>query len=37
VKGSIVERMERNGGRATVTSAPGDGTEVHLVGPLGRP
>ena len=37
VRGSIVERMERNGGRATVTSAPGDGTEVHLVGPLGQP
>jgi signal transduction histidine kinase/phage shock protein PspC (stress-responsive transcriptional regulator) len=35
VRGSIVERMERNGGTATVTTAPGEGTEVHLVGPLG--
>jgi signal transduction histidine kinase/phage shock protein PspC (stress-responsive transcriptional regulator) len=34
VRGSIVERMQRSGGRATVTSAPGDGTEVHVVGPL---
>ena len=30
VRGSIVERVERNGGRAEVTSAPGSGTEVHL-------
>jgi signal transduction histidine kinase/phage shock protein PspC (stress-responsive transcriptional regulator) len=27
---SIVGRMERNGGRATVTSSPGAGTEVEL-------
>lgn len=27
---SIVGRMERNGGRAVVRSAPGDGTEVRL-------
>jgi signal transduction histidine kinase len=37
VRGSIVERMQRSGGRATVTSAPGDGTEVHVVGPLVAP
>jgi len=30
VRGSIVERVERNGGRAEVTSSPGSGTEVHL-------
>lgn len=30
VRGSIVERVERYGGTATVTSAPGQGTEVHL-------
>ena len=30
---SIVGRMERNGGTATVTSEPGEGTEVHLVLP----
>jgi signal transduction histidine kinase len=30
VRGSIVERMERHGGTATVTSTPGEGTEVHL-------
>ena len=28
---SIVGRMERHGGRAVVTSAPGEGTEVELV------
>jgi len=30
---SIVGRMERNGGSATVQSAPAEGTEVHLVMP----
>jgi signal transduction histidine kinase len=35
VRRSIVERMERNGGTATVTTAPGAGTEVHLAGPVG--
>ncbi len=30
---SIVGRMERNGGTATVTSEPAEGTEVHLVMP----
>jgi len=31
VRESIVGRMERHGGRARVTSAPGSGTEVELV------
>ena len=30
VKGSIVNRMARHGGRATIRSQPGDGTEVRL-------
>ena len=30
---SIAGRMERNGGTATITSAPGEGTEVRLVMP----
>ncbi|MGA7687832.1 MAG: PspC domain-containing protein [Jiangellales bacterium] len=30
VRGSIVERVERHGGSATVTSTPGSGTEVAL-------
>lgn len=30
VRGSIVERMQRHGGQATITTAPGDGTEVEL-------
>jgi signal transduction histidine kinase len=30
VRESIVGRMERNGGRARLTSAPGAGTEVEL-------
>jgi signal transduction histidine kinase len=30
VRESIVGRMERNGGRATITSSPGGGTEVEL-------
>ena len=28
---SILGRMERHGGRATVTAAPGAGTEIELV------
>jgi signal transduction histidine kinase len=28
---SIVGRMERHGGRATVSSSPGAGTEVELL------
>jgi len=31
VRESIVGRMERHGGRARVTSAPGSGTEVELI------
>jgi len=30
VKGSIINRMERHGGAATVRSRPGNGTEVRL-------
>jgi signal transduction histidine kinase len=33
---SVVGRMSRHGGRATVTSAPGDGTEVELEMPRDR-
>jgi signal transduction histidine kinase len=31
VRDSIVARMERHGGRASIRSAPGEGTEVELV------
>jgi signal transduction histidine kinase len=31
VRESIVGRMERHGGRARITSAPGSGTEVEIV------
>jgi signal transduction histidine kinase len=34
VRESIIGRMERNGGRATVRTAPGEGTEVRLQVPL---
>lgn len=34
VRGSIIGRMERHGGRAEIISAPGDGTEVRLALPL---
>ena len=30
VRGSIIGRMERHGGAATVRSAPGEGTEIRL-------
>jgi signal transduction histidine kinase len=30
VRGSIIARMERHGGKATVRSSPGNGTEVRL-------
>ena len=30
VKGSIIDRMARHGGSATIRSAPDDGTEVRL-------
>jgi len=30
VRGSIVGRMERHGGTASVRSVPGEGTEVRL-------
>ena len=36
VRESIVGRMERHGGRATITSAPGAGTEVELLLEDGR-
>jgi signal transduction histidine kinase/phage shock protein PspC (stress-responsive transcriptional regulator) len=35
LRDSIVDRMERHGGSATVKSKPGDGTEVRLYLPLG--
>jgi signal transduction histidine kinase len=34
VRGSIVGRMRRHGGRAEILSAPGEGTEVRLFLPL---
>ena len=37
VRESIVARMERNGGRAVVSSSAGVGTEVELVLPRSRP
>lgn len=36
VRGSIVGRMQRHGGRAEIRSAPGDGTEVRLIMPAAR-
>lgn len=37
LRDSIIGRLERHGGRATVWSAPGEGTEVELCIPLDRP
>lgn len=34
VRGSIIGRMERHGGRAEIISTPGEGTEVRLALPL---
>jgi signal transduction histidine kinase len=34
VRGSIIGRMERHGGRAEIVSTPGEGTEVRLTLPL---
>jgi signal transduction histidine kinase len=36
VRGSIIGRMRRHGGRAEIKSAPGDGTEVRLTLPASR-
>jgi len=36
VRGSIIGRMKRHGGRAEIRSAPGDGTEVRLTMPATR-
>ncbi|MEO3744269.1 PspC domain-containing protein [Plantactinospora sp. B5E13] len=36
VRGSIIGRMKRHGGRAEIRSTPGDGTEVRLFLPLPR-
>jgi signal transduction histidine kinase len=33
---SIVDRLERHGGRATIVSSPGDGTEIELAVPCKR-
>ncbi|BCJ60274.1 hypothetical protein Jiend_36960 [Micromonospora endophytica] len=36
VRGSIVGRMKRHGGRAEIRSEPGEGTEVRLILPITR-
>jgi len=36
VRGSIIGRMKRHGGRAAIRSAPGEGTEVRLTLPTAR-
>jgi signal transduction histidine kinase len=36
VRGSIIGRMQRHGGKAEIRSAPGDGTEVRLTLPATR-
>jgi len=37
VRGSILGRMQRHGGRAEIRSEPGDGTEVRLIMPVADP
>ncbi|MGZ5410375.1 MAG: sensor histidine kinase, partial [Aeromicrobium sp.] len=37
VRGSIIGRIERHGGTATLKSAPGEGTEVHMSIPRRSP
>lgn len=37
IRDSIVRRVERIGGESTITSAPGEGTEVYLILPAQRP
>jgi signal transduction histidine kinase len=34
IRSSIIDRMERHGGRAHIHSEPGEGTEVELIQPL---
>jgi signal transduction histidine kinase len=34
VRGSIILRMQRHGGRAEIRSTPGEGTEVRLSMPI---
>ncbi|KXK63302.1 ATPase [Micromonospora rosaria] len=36
VRGSILGRMKRHGGRAEIRTAPGEGTEVRLIMPISR-
>ncbi|MFF5179565.1 PspC domain-containing protein [Micromonospora sp. NPDC000316] len=36
VRGSIIGRMKRHGGRAEIRSGPGEGTEVRLILPITR-
>jgi signal transduction histidine kinase len=36
VRGSIILRMQRHGGKAEIRSTPGEGTEVRLSMPTGR-
>jgi signal transduction histidine kinase/phage shock protein PspC (stress-responsive transcriptional regulator) len=37
VRGSIIDRIQRHGGTATIRSSPGDGTEVALSVPVRTP
>nr|WP_091443706.1 ATP-binding protein [Micromonospora yangpuensis] len=36
VRGSIIGRMKRHGGRAEIRTGPGEGTEVRLIMPMSR-